>query len=81
MMRIGLIVAAASLAMAAWADAPLFDFGEGERSLWLTDAATGEKVFRFGNLSFSGRLKMQRQDGLLPWTGMVIGWNWNFRMT
>lgn len=52
MMRIGLIVAAASLAMAAWADAPLFDFGEGERSLWLTDAATGEKVFRFGNLSF-----------------------------
>ena len=42
MMRIGLIVAAASLAMAAWADAPLFDFGEGERSLWLTDAATGK---------------------------------------
>lgn len=71
MKRIGLIAATLAVAVAAWAEAPLFGFGEGENSLWLTDAATGKKVFRFGNLSFqwvpqnaaAGRITPLGEDG------------------
>ncbi len=52
MKQIGMIVAILALTAAAWAESPLFSFCVGENSLWITDAATGKKVFRFGNLSF-----------------------------
>lgn len=69
MKRIGLIAATLAVAVIAWAETPLFNFGEGENSLWLTDAATGKKVFRFGNLSFQWAPQNAKAGRVTPLEG------------